>query len=661
MHSENHPTGLGKLTATFSEGLNGVGGMCESLSVYPDYYCCFDAPCLDDAHCDLTACTDEHYGDCDGIDCQISDCVDEHCVDEHCSFACEPPLCGVEQSAANGEDCAVCLKTGRPRTTRTGCSFLSPISGCSSVTTTPTSTPVRTPQQEEGNENHCHWGDDCNFAFTSPSDLDEHLRTSHISFLQNESLQQQLDVHPQPITSQQKQHQHTSKPLLNQVNAPSSAASLPCLWNSCNVTTDELDALLYHVENDHIIAGATTGSTSLPCQWDHCTVTAGELDALLYHVKNDHMGFSAETTTIAPVSANATPALPIVNPGTGLQCDQNLNADTTVINPNLVDSHILPTLPPILAAPLHCEWDACDFMTLSSNSLVSHVVHDHIHTQQVQVKQEPNSHQNLQLHTHTVHHHDHVHRPQPPCHLYPDSKTAAHHKCLWASSDGRVCGQCFSSTQDLSEHIIAEHVGSRKQEYTCMWSGCERNTRPFQQRQKIIRHLQIHTHNRPFECSVCGRRFAEQLVLSQHMRVHSGEKPYDCKVCGKRFAASTALSVHLRTHTGEKPLKCKWPGCGKTFAESSNLAKHMRIHTADRRFKCTVDGCKKAFLRHDQLVRHLRTHGEACDRGWSGRPNVEVAPIKPESPGLHSILKLEQGKMPLALLDCTSAAHPGIL
>ncbi|KAK9354156.1 hypothetical protein V1523DRAFT_325134, partial [Lipomyces doorenjongii] len=307
------------------------------------------------------------------------------------------------------------------------------------------------------------------------------------------------------------------------------------------------------------------------CRWDSCTVTAEELDALLYHVKNDHMGGSVGAAADPAISVNTTVAPVIVNPGAVLQCHWNHCADAS-IDPNAVDAHILGHMSR-LAAPLHCEWDACNFTTLTSNSLVSHVVHDHVPSQQEQeqLQLQQISHQHLQ-------------------------------------SRGRLCAQNFSSTQDLSEHIIASHVGSRKQEYTCLWSGCERSTRPFQQRQKIIRHLQIHTHNRPFECSICGRKFAEQLVLTQHMRVHSGERPYACKVCGKRFAASTALSVHLRTHTGEKPLQCKWPGCGKTFSESSNLAKHMRTHTADRRFKCTSEGCKKDFLRHDQLVRHMRTH-----------------------------------------------------
>ncbi|KAK9247323.1 hypothetical protein V1506DRAFT_532343 [Lipomyces tetrasporus] len=594
MPSQNPPAQIHQHPPTFSCTLNGADAMCDPSTIQgmcAECCCCFE-PCPDNAHCDNAACTDEDVGNCNDVNCDISSCDDTHC-----DLACDVTPCGLEPPALSpgrASSCLTCFRTIWPGSESRATSSMSTTSD-SSATPSPVSTPL--PRQQQGDGIYCHWGDDCTFVFTSPSDLDEHLRTSHTSFLQHQDEQQQ-----------QQQQQH-------------------------------------HLQL--VQAQANSASTGLACRWDSCTVTAEELDTLLNHVKNDHMG--GLTAEIPAISTDTTAAPVIVNPDGALECHWNHCSDAT-IDPNVVDARLLQRMS-TFAAPLHCEWDACDFMTLTSSSLVSHVVHDHVPAQQQQQQYQQRqqvSHENLPsyAHHHTGHH-THGSLQIPHSHAETTRESGHHHKCLWVT-DGKLCGLCFSTSQDLSEHITTSHVGSRKQEYTCMWSGCERNARAFQQRQKIIRHLQVHTHNRPFECHICGRKFAEQLVLRQHLRVHSGERPYECKVCGKRFAASTALSVHLRTHTGEKPLSCKWPGCGKTFSESSNLAKHMRTHTADRRFKCAVEGCRKDFLRHDQLVRHMRTHADvsSSDRGGSEGPNAYTkVPVKAEFAGIHDGLKLEDCKM----------------
>ncbi|AWP03541.1 putative Krueppel-like factor 15, partial [Scophthalmus maximus] len=47
--------------------------------------------------------------------------------------------------------------------------------------------------------------------------------------------------------------------------------------------------------------------------------------------------------------------------------------------------------------------------------------------------------------------------------------------------------------------------------------------------------------------------FSRSDELSRHRRSHSGIKPYECSLCEKKFARSDHLSKHTKVHRGSRP------------------------------------------------------------------------------------------------------------
>lgn len=232
-----------------------------------------------------------------------------------------------------------------------------------------------------------------------------------------------------------------------------------------------------------------------------------------------------------------------------------------------------------------CEWDNCGFEGDDMCTLINHINGKHGIAFNMKFldkdKLEEQSEQHHMLHC------DEACDGCRPCKDHNDEQD---HTCRWEG-----CMQVFNSCEELNGHIEKVHIPRGKSSYVCGWENCGK---VITQRQKLLRHLRVHTRYKPCKCPHCAKTFSTQDILQQHIRTHSGEKPYKCVHCGKGFATSSSLRIHIRTHTGEKPLECKV--CGKRFNESSNLSKHMRTH--ERKYKCGK--CKRSFDLQEQLEVH---------------------------------------------------------
>lgn len=109
-----------------------------------------------------------------------------------------------------------------------------------------------------------------------------------------------------------------------------------------------------------------------------------------------------------------------------------------------------------------------------------------------------------------------------------------------------------------------------------------------------------------YSCGICGRILTKKAMKS-HSLIHSGERPFECSVCGKTFTMAANLLRHSRLHTGLKPHLCHL--CGKSFIQKVTLQDHLAIHLSDKKFKCSI--CGKLFLKSKQLTEHNhRMHGD---------------------------------------------------